>query len=64
MAVAFTDAEIEPPAGHQVERRGLLGEQHRVVPGQHYHGRAETERRRARGEPSEQLQRRGGLIPS
>ena len=35
VAVAVADAEIEPAAGQQVERRRLLGQQHRIVPGQH-----------------------------
>jgi hypothetical protein len=52
MAVAFSDPEIEPSTGHEVERRGLLGKQNRVVPGQQHSG-AEAKRRRARGEPSQ-----------
>jgi hypothetical protein len=52
MALAFSDPEIEPSTGHEVEGCGLLGEQNWVVPGQHQHGGAEAERRRARGEPS------------
>ena len=35
MPVALADAEIEAAAGDQIERRRLLGEQHRIVPGQH-----------------------------
>src|SRR5262249_15385120 len=58
MAIAFSDPEIEASTGHEVEYRGLLGEQDRVVPRQHQHGGPEAERRRARGEPSQQLQRR------
>jgi hypothetical protein len=30
--VALPDAEVEPSAGDQVERRRLLGQQDRVVP--------------------------------
>jgi hypothetical protein len=64
MAVALADAQVEPAAGHEVQRRGLLGEQDRVVPGQHQHGRAEAERRRPRGDPGQQLQRRRDLAPA
>ena len=64
MAVAFSDPEIEPSTGHEVEGCGLLGEQNWVVPGQHQHGGAKAERRRARGEPSQKLQRRGDLVPA
>jgi hypothetical protein len=48
VAITLADAEIEAPAGQQVERRRLLGEQHRVVPRQHQHGGAEPQRRGAR----------------
>jgi hypothetical protein len=64
MAVAFADPEIEPSTGQEVECRGLLSEKDRVVPGQHQHGGAEAERCRARGEPGQQLQRRGDLAPA
>ncbi len=64
MAVAFSDPEIEPSTGHEIEGCGLLGEQNWVVPGQHQHGGAEAERRRARGEPSQKLQRCGDLVPA
>ena len=37
VAIALADTEIEPPAGQQIEGRGLLGEQHRVVPRQYHH---------------------------
>ena len=42
--IALADAEIEPAAGNQIERRRLLGEQHRIVPGQHDDGGAEPQR--------------------
>ena len=45
VAVALADTEIEPAAGQEIERRRLLGQQHRVVPGQHDDRRAETQRR-------------------
>ena len=47
--VALADAEIEAAAGDQIERRRLLGEQHRIVPGQHHHRRAEPQRLGAHG---------------
>jgi len=34
VAIALADAEIESPARQQVERRGLLGQENGVVPGQ------------------------------
>jgi len=34
-AVALADAEIEAAVRQQVEGRGLLGDQHRVMPRQH-----------------------------
>src|SRR4029077_11150660 len=43
LAVAFADAEIESSATQQVERGGLLGHQHGIVPGQHDHRRAEAD---------------------
>ncbi len=45
VAVALADAEIQPPAGQQVDRRRLLGQQHRIVPRQHDHRRAQPDRR-------------------
>ena len=45
VAVALADAEIEPAAGQEIEGRGLLGQQHRVVPRQHDDRRAEAQRR-------------------
>src|SRR5262249_41984272 len=64
MAVALANPEIESSTGHEVERRCLLGEEDRIVPGQHEHGGAEAKRRRARGEPSQELQRSGHLVPA
>ena len=39
--VALADAEIEAAAGEKIDRRRLLGEQDRIVPGQHQYGRTE-----------------------
>ena len=39
--VPFADTEIDPPARQQVEGGDLLGQQHRIVPGQHQHRSAE-----------------------
>src|SRR6187401_813989 len=30
VAIALADAEFEPPAGQEIDRRGLLGEQYRI----------------------------------
>ena len=43
LAVALADAEIDPPAAQEIERGDLLGHQHRIVPGQHDHRRAEAD---------------------
>ena len=48
VAVALADAEIEPAAREQIQGRDLLGEQHRIVPGQHQDRRAEAQPRGAR----------------
>src|SRR5205823_1179913 len=45
----------------EVERRGLLGEQHRVVPGQHDDRRAKPQMPGARTEPGEEVERRRHL---
>ncbi len=52
------------PAEQKIERRRLLGEQHRIVPRQHDDGRTETKRLRAHGQSGEQHQGRGNLIPA
>ena len=62
--VALADAEIEPAAGNQIERRRLLGQQHRIVPGQHDHGGAEPQRGGAHGERGLQHQGGGDLVPA
>jgi hypothetical protein len=55
MAVALPHPEVESPAGQEVQRRGLLGEQDRVVQEQDEHGGAEAERRGPRGDPGQQM---------
>src|SRR5438132_6258504 len=60
-AVALADAEIKAAVRQQVERRGLLGEQCRVVPRQHQHRRAEPQRRRLRRQIGQEVQRRRDL---
>ena len=59
--VGQVDPEIEPAAGQEIEGRRLLGEQYRVVPWQDDYCRAEPQRRRARAEPGQQVDRRGHL---
>ncbi len=59
--VALADAEIQPAARQQIDRRRLFGQQHRIVPGQHDHRGAKPQRARARADPGEQVQRRGDL---
>ncbi len=61
VAIAAADAEIEPAAREKVEGRRLLGEQHRVVPGQHDDRGAEPQGRGARAEPGQQVERRRNL---
>ena len=59
--IALADAKLEPPVREQVDGRGLLGEQHRIVPGQHQHRGAEPQRRGARRHPGEQVEARRHL---
>ncbi|HEV8680091.1 MAG TPA: hypothetical protein VGQ90_12005 [Stellaceae bacterium] len=61
VAIPLADAEIEPPARQQIERRRLFGEQHRVVPRQDDDRRSEPQRRRLRRDPGQQVQRRRHL---
>ena len=61
LAVALADAEVEAAVGEEVERGDLLGEQHRVVPGQHHHGGAEPYALRAAGEVAQEIERGGEL---
>src|SRR5271157_4288452 len=64
VAIAFANAEIEPAAGNQIERRRLFREQHRVVPRQHHHRRTKPQSRGAHGERGQQHQRRRDLVPA
>src|SRR5262249_17381422 len=59
--VALADAEIEAAAGEQVEGRDLLGEQHRVMPGQHHHGGAKPQALGAAGDEAQKIERRRNL---
>jgi hypothetical protein len=43
VAISLANSEIEPTAREHVEGRGLLCEQHRIVPGQNHDGRAEAQ---------------------
>src|SRR5690349_3414206 len=61
LAVAFAVAEVDAAAAQQVERRRLLGDQHRIVPRQHHHRGAEPDMTRARGEIGEHRHRRRHL---
>ena len=61
VAIALADAEIEPPAGEEVEGRRLLGQQDRVVPRQHHDRGAEPQPAGARAEPGQEVDRRRDL---
>ena len=43
VSVTFADPEIQPPAGQQIQRRGLFRQQNRIVPGQHHHRGAQAQ---------------------
>jgi hypothetical protein len=62
--VALADAEVEPAAGEQIDRRRLLGQQHGVVPGQGHDGRAQAQRGSASADPGQEIERRGDLAES
>ena len=62
--VALADAEVEPAAGDQIERRGLLGEQDRVVPGQRHDRGPEPQPGRAHRQAGQQHQRGRDLVPA
>src|SRR5260370_2244343 len=61
VAIAHADPEIEPALRQQIERGGLLGQQHGIVPGQDDHRRAHPKGLRARGDECEETQRRRDL---
>ena len=61
IAIAGADAEIQPPARQQIERRRLLGQQHRIVPRQHHDRRAKPQGFRPRAKPGQQVDRRRDL---
>src|SRR6516162_4317822 len=61
MPVTLADPELEPAIGHQVDGRGLLGEQHRVVPWQHKDSGAEAKAARPCPDPCQQIEARGDL---
>ena len=62
--VTLADAEIEAAARNQIEGGGLFGKQHRIMPGQHHHRRAEPQRLGSHGERHQQHQRRRDLVPA
>ena len=51
------DAETQPPAAEHVERRGLLGDQHRLALRQQQHRRHQAETGCARGDERQQRER-------
>ena len=61
VAVTLAGAEIEPAAGEQIDGGGLLGEQYRIVPGQHQHRGAESQGLGLCRHPGEQRQAGGNL---
>ena len=61
VAIALADSEIEPAARQKIQGRNLLGQQHRIVPWQHEHRRAEPKARRARRDKGQQREGRGDL---
>jgi hypothetical protein len=64
VAVALAYPQVDPAARYHVQRRGLLGEQDRVVPGQHQHPRLQAQGRRAGGDTRLQHQRGRHLVPA
>jgi hypothetical protein len=62
--ITLADAEIETAAGDQIERRRLLGQQHRIMPRQNHHRGAKPQLGRAHGERGQKHQRRRHLIPA
>src|SRR5436190_9192376 len=60
-AIALADAEIEAAVRQQIEGRGLLGEECRVVPWQHQYGGAEPHRCGLRRQIGQEIQGRRDL---
>src|SRR6266849_4146643 len=60
-AIALANAEIEAAIREEIERRGLLGQQCRIVPGQYQDGGAEPQCRRLGGEIGQEIQGRRDL---
>src|SRR5262249_58600093 len=64
IAITFANSEIEPALRQEVQSRGLLGQEHRIVPRQHHYGSAEPQRRGARREPRQQGEGGRDLVPA
>ena len=64
LAITLADSEIEPASRQEVQGRGLLGQDHRIVPRQHHHCSAEPQGRGARREPRQQGERGRDLVPA
>ena len=54
--IALADAEVQAPVGQEVDRGHLLGQQHRIVPGQHHHRRAEPNPVGAAGQITQEIE--------
>src|SRR5262249_27332192 len=61
IAVAFAEAEIEPATRREIQGRGLLGQEHWVVPRQNDDRRAEPQCPCARAQPGQQIDCRRNL---
>ena len=60
--IALADAEIQASVGQEVDRGHLLGQQHRIVPGQHHHRRAQPDPAGAAGQVAQEIER-GRQLP-
>ena len=60
-AITLAHAEVEAAVREQIERGSLLGEQRRIVPGQHHYRRTEAYALRASGKIAQEVERRGEL---
>jgi len=61
--VALADPEVEPAAGHQIERGRLFGEQDGVVPGKHHDSGAQPQPA-GHGEAAQQHEGGRHLVPA